>query len=104
MFARASTIVGSREKVDETASVLESQVLPQIAQLDGFSGVLGLVDRETGTSLVITLWETQEALHASEEAAIKLRAEAAKELGSAGTPAVNRYEVVLQEVRTPVHA
>ena len=56
MFARASTIVGSREKVDETVSILESQGLPQIKQLDGFSGVLGLVDRETGKSLVITLW------------------------------------------------
>lgn len=104
MFARASTIVGSREKVAEAVSILESQVLPQIKQLDGFSGVLGLVDRETGKSLVITLWETQEALRASEEAATKVRAEAAKELGSTASPMVDRYEVVLQEVRTPVHA
>ena len=104
MFARASTIVGSREKVAEAVSILESQVLPQIKQLDGFSGVLGLVDRETGTSLVITLWETQEALRASEEAANMLRADAAKELGSTASPMVDRYEVVLQDVRTPVHA
>lgn len=104
MFARASTIVGSREKVDEAVSMLESQVLPQIKQLDGFSGVLGLVDRETGRSLVITLWETQEALRASEEAATRVRDETAKELGAAGAPTVDRYEVVLQEVRTPVHA
>ncbi len=104
MFARASTIVGSREKVDEAVSILESQVLPQIKQLDGFSGVLGLIDRETGKSLVITLWDTQESLRASEEAANKVRAQAAKELGSTGTPAVDHYEVVLQEVRTAVHA
>lgn len=104
MFARASTIPGSPEKAGEAVSILESQVLPQIQQLDGFSGILGLVDRETGKSLVITLWETQEALQASEEAAGKLRAEAATELGSTASPAVDRYEVVLQEVRSPVHA
>ena len=104
MFARASTIVGSREKVAEAVSILESQVLPQIQQMDGFSGILGLVDREMGKSLVITLWETQEALRASEEAANMLRADAAKELGSTASPMVDRYEVVLQEGRTPVHA
>lgn len=104
MFARASTIPGSREKAGEAVSILEAQVLPQIQELDGFSGILGLVDRETGKSLVITLWETQEALRASEEAANTLRADAAKELGSTASPLVDRYEVVLQEVRKPVHA
>lgn len=104
MFARASTISGSREKADEAVSLLESQVLPQIQQLDGFSGILGLIDRETGKSLVITLWETEEALRSSDEAAGKLRAETAEQLGSTTRPAVDRYEVVLQEVRTPVHA
>ena len=35
MFARASTISGSREKADEAVSIFGSQVLPQIQQMDG---------------------------------------------------------------------
>jgi heme-degrading monooxygenase HmoA len=104
MFARASTMIGSPAKADEATSVLAGQVAPQMQQIEGFSGIIGLVDRETGKSLVITLWETQEALEASEEIANKLRATAATELGSVETPTIDRYEVVLQDVRSPVHA
>ena len=40
-----------------------------IEQLDGYEGAYLLADRNSGTSVAITLWESEEAMRASEEAA-----------------------------------
>jgi heme-degrading monooxygenase HmoA len=103
MFARASTIMGDRSRIDEAARLLETETLPELEHLEGFQGILSLSDRETGRTLVITLWETEEMMRSSEERANQLRSDAATRLGASGEPQVDRYEVALHEVRTPVH-
>lgn len=67
-----------------------------VRQLDGAKSAYLLLDRRSGKALTITLWESEEALRASEEAANKLRGDAA---GSAGGTVqdVERYEVALYE-------
>ncbi len=104
MFARASAIAGDRGRMDEGARMLETETLTELERLEGFQGVLALGDRATGQMLVISLWETEEMMRASEERAGELRSEAARQLGASGEPRVDRYEVLLHEVRTPVHA
>ena len=104
MFARASMVEGSADQVDAGIAKLEHDILGELQQVDGFSGILGCVDRGTGHTLVITLWETEQALQASEERANQLRSEASASLGASAQPRVERYEVVLQEMRTPAHA
>jgi hypothetical protein len=47
--------------------------------------------------LAVTLWETEEPMHASEEAANQLRSETA-ELASETIAGVDRYEVTFGEV------
>jgi heme-degrading monooxygenase HmoA len=103
MFARASTIVGDPNRIDEGVRLLETETLPELEHIEGFQGILSLDDRETGRTLVITLWETEEMMRSSEERANQLRTDAATRLGATAEPQVNRYEVALHEVRTPVH-
>jgi heme-degrading monooxygenase HmoA len=104
MHARASTIQASREKLGELERILESYVLSELEQSDGYSGIVGLSDPTTGKCLVISFWETDQAMRASDERASRLRTDAAQRLGATDDATVERYEVVLQEVRTPVHA
>jgi hypothetical protein len=48
--------------------------------------------------IAITLWESEDALNASEEKAIELRAQAATTGGAAQAPTVEQYEVAVLEV------
>ena len=59
-----------------------------------------LVDRLTGSERTITLWESREALEASEVAADQLRARAADE-AEQRIVSVERFEVPLAFDRAP---
>ena len=50
--------------------------------MPGSLGLLSLIDRDTGQSLSITLWDTEEAMVNSREAANQLRSQAATSTGS----------------------
>ena len=60
MYARVTTIQISPYRLDEAIGTLREQVAPAMRQQDGFKGYLMLVDRSTGKSLNITLWEGEE--------------------------------------------
>jgi heme-degrading monooxygenase HmoA len=98
VFARVSTFEGSPEQVEELTRYASERVLPALKELDGFNGILGLADRQSGKVVVVGLWETEEAMRASEEAVNRLRSEAA-EAASETIAAVDRYEVTFGEVR-----
>lgn len=59
MYARVTTIQISPYRLDEAIGVLREQVVPAIQQQNGFKGYLMLVDRGTGNSINITLWEEE---------------------------------------------
>jgi hypothetical protein len=65
--------------------------------MEGFEGMIALVDRHSGKTLGITFWESEEAMRASEEAANQLRQESAG-VGGEEIAGVERYEVGLFEV------
>ena len=73
------------------------QILPVARLHDGFKGIFILFDRESGRSLSVTLWETEEDMQASEEAALRARTESAEAAGEV-VVGVERYEVVLKEL------
>jgi len=60
MYARVTTIQISPYRLEEAIGVLREQVVPTIQQQNGFKGYLMLVDRGTGNSINITLWEEEE--------------------------------------------
>jgi heme-degrading monooxygenase HmoA len=102
MYARVSTIQGSTDQIDDGIDRLRETTVPAVKQLDGCKGIVTLVDRQSGKSVAITLWETEDAMRASEEQANRLRREAADSLGDTGEPIVERYEVAVYEVESPV--
>jgi hypothetical protein len=94
--ARVSTIEGRPEQIDSGTRRVIEDVLPRARQLDGFAGVISLADRKRGTTKLVTLWTSADALAASESAADTLRKESAEAAG--GTIAtVERYEVAVAE-------
>jgi len=94
MFARVSTFQGSPERVDEGIKIAEEQALPAAKALEGFKGMLMLVDRDTGNSIAVTLWESEEAMNASVEAANKIRGNVASAAGEQ-IVSVEQYEVAI---------
>lgn len=90
--ARVSILEGPVDRLDENVD----EVLPQVRQIQGCTGALGLVDRNQGRMKVITFWESSEALRSSEEQANQLRQRAA-EGASARIVDVKRFEVAVAQ-------
>ena len=97
MYARVTTLEGPPDKIDDATRHVREQTLPQLQQMDGFEGFVTLVDRQSGKQLAVALWESEEALRATEEAVSSMRSGVAEAAG--GTVAgVERYEVAVFEV------
>ena len=99
MYARVSTLEGPPELMDESLRLAREVVLPQGRLMEGFKGMIALGDRQSGKTLGITFWESEEAMRASEEAANQLRQESA-EASEDEIAGVERYEVGLFEVES----
>ena len=96
MHARLSYLEGSTDSLDAGVKSFREQVVPAVRDNGGKAAYL-LVDRATGRAIGVTLWESEEAMRASEEAANALRAQAAKEMHARAAPKVERYEIVVSE-------
>jgi heme-degrading monooxygenase HmoA len=101
MFARVFTIGGRREQLDEFARAGEKKVLPALKRLDGFEGLLVLANQH-GKLLIVTLWESEKAMHSVEEASYWFRAFSAEVAGGEVT-SVERFEVIFSEAKVAQH-
>jgi heme-degrading monooxygenase HmoA len=101
MFARVSSYDGpaglSDEEVEQITKRTIDEVMPNVRQMGGFRGVMSLLDRGSGKSLTITLWESQADMQASEDAANAVRAQAAA-IAEEQIRNVERFEVTYQEM------
>ncbi len=97
MYARVTTLEGPPDKIDDATRHVREQTLPQLQQMDGFEGFVTLVDRQSGKQLAVALWESEEALRATEEAVSSMRSGVAEAAG-ATVAGVERYEVAVFEV------
>ena len=97
MFARVTTFEGPPEHVDDFRHALVEHMLPAVRRLEGYQGMLILAERQGGKVLGLSLWESEEAMDASEEAAYWFRTYGA-EAASERVTSVERYEVVFSEV------
>jgi hypothetical protein len=98
--ARVSSVMASPDTLDELIRNAEDSILPEARELEGWRGVIALVDRQTGASKLITLWESQEALQASESAGEDLRRRSAQHVGGS-ISGVERYDVPMMFDRAP---
>jgi heme-degrading monooxygenase HmoA len=90
MYARVTRFHGAGESGASRPSV--EDVLPTLREMDGFRGVISIVDSEGGEALAITLWESEEAMRASEARADEIRRDMARAAGDE-IRSVERYEV-----------
>ena len=97
MFARISTFQGPPEHTAEGIRVAKEHIVPAARLQEGFRGIYLLHDPHSGRSVSVTLWETEEDMAASEEAARQARAES---VGISGDEVVSveRYEVALGQL------
>ena len=91
MYARSSTIQAQPSSIDAGIAYLRDTVMPALQGIDGCVGVSLLVDRTSGRCIVTSSWESEEAMHASEEAIRPIRDRAAQLLG--GTRQVEEWEI-----------
>ena len=97
MFARMSTLEGPPDQLDEGLPYVREQVLPLMQQQDGFKGFIALGDRQSRKLVGVSLWESEQAMRASEEVGDRTRSESAEAV-SAAVAGVERYDVGLFEV------
>jgi hypothetical protein len=64
--------------------------------MEGWRGVISLGDRSSGAGLLITLWESEDAMNASAEQARALRAESTGVAGGREAD-VQGFEVLMLE-------
>jgi membrane peptidoglycan carboxypeptidase len=96
MHARVTRYEGAAPEAIEEALQAKKQVLPtEFGQTEDMKGAVFLVDRQTGTIIVISLWQGEEAMQASEDEATRVREEVT---GPGETATVERYEVALLNV------
>ena len=93
MFARVTLGKALPERLDQMTREIIEHVLPALRMQDGFAGALVLTDRGSGKVLAVTLWESEQAMNATEEAAHWLRVFSAEAAGGEVT-GLERYEVV----------
>jgi heme-degrading monooxygenase HmoA len=99
MFARATFGEAPPERVDEMIHEVMEHVLPAVRMQDGFKGGMILVERESGKVLTVSLWESEQAMDATEEAAHWFRVFSAEAAAGRLETVVEKYEVVLSEVK-----
>jgi hypothetical protein len=91
MFARVTIF---REPADEAIRVTKDRVVPVVLSLPGSLGGFFLVNRKTGKTLSMTLWDTQH-LDASAAPIAELRATRPAKVPGSELLDLEEYEVVL---------
>ena len=92
MFARLGAWQGSAEELERWIERGREHVKPSIRQDAGLKAAYWLVDRESGKALIVTFWESEDAMRASEEA--RRRRQAATSAATGAQVTTERYEIV----------
>jgi hypothetical protein len=103
MYARVSSYEGGApENLEESVRRGREDVVPAARELEGFTGAIALLDRRSGRHMVISLWETEDAMQASEEPARELRQRQLTE--GEQVASVDRFEVAMLELADSARA
>ena len=94
MFARVHVLQATPEQSEAGMQIFLEQLRPWLRDASGYRGLIRLEDKESGRTLVITLWADEEALDASQEAGEQL-AELTAENTGAERLAIELYEATV---------
>ena len=89
MHARVSTY-----RSDDPDALIEGfkSVTPDLEQVEGFSHGYFLVDKDSGKAVSITIWDSEDALRASQSQADDLRKRGTESSGTS-IDSVDHYEI-----------
>jgi hypothetical protein len=96
MLARVITSEGKPEQLEAVLRYFRENVGPTARKMTGFKGAYFLVDRRSGKTLGMALWDTEEHLQASAQMTARLGVGMAQAAGATKPPAVEVYEVAVQ--------
>jgi heme-degrading monooxygenase HmoA len=97
VFARVHVLETTPEQSESGLEIVRDQLLPWLRDASGYRGLIRLLDRENGKTLVISLWADEEALKASTDAGEQL-AELTAQTTGATRLAIELYEATLIDV------
>ncbi len=98
MFARALRIQTAPDQIDAAFMLFEESVVPLCKNQKGFVGAQYLADRNTGSSLLITIWESEADLQNSERSRF-FQEQVAKFIGYFTAPPIREsFEVILLDL------
>jgi hypothetical protein len=100
MYLRTTRLQSPPDAIEKGISYFKEKVLPAAKATPGNAGAVLLVDRKTGSAVGITLWETAQALSASEQMGVTSRTQSAAAMGGSIVN-VERFEQVIQERTQP---
>jgi hypothetical protein len=83
------------EAIDDTLQAKKGVLPTDFGQTEGMKGAMFLIDRQSGSIVIISLWQDEEAMRASEDEATRVREEV---MDPGETASVERYEVALLSV------
>ena len=66
MLARLHTIDATPEQYEAGLRIVKEDLLPWARESSGYCGAIGLVDRDSGKALLLTLWADDEARASAE--------------------------------------
>lgn len=96
MYARMTRYEGGGpEALEETLEAKKGVLPTEPGQTEGMKGAIVLADPETGQVVVISLWESEKAMEASEPDAARVREQV---MAPGETASVEHYSVALLAV------
>jgi len=103
MYVRVTRVQSPPDAIEKGIAYFKETVVPAVKAAPGNAGAVLLVNRKTGAGVGITMWETAQALNASEQLGITSRTQSAAAMGGAIVN-VERYEQVIQDRAQPATA
>jgi hypothetical protein len=94
-------IQSSPDALEKGIAFFKEKVAPKASATPGNAGAVLLIDRKAGVAIGVTLWETTEALNASEQFGITSRTQSAAEIGGSVVD-IDRFEqVIVDRAQSP---
>ena len=84
---------GDPRRVDEGIALVRDEIMPAVQEMDGCIGLSLLLDRDAGTSILTSAWDSEDAMRASAQAVTALRRRGAELLSA--TPEVREWEIAV---------
>jgi hypothetical protein len=103
MYGRVTRVQMPVEAIDKGIANFKEKVVPAAKATPGNVGQVLLVDRKTGAGLGITLWDSAQALGASEQMGITSRTQSTAATGGSIVN-VERFEQVISHRAGPMQA